>query len=162
MRVIKTTNYFFVMLSFLVAIILTIIPLPEWAVWLRPQWVFAFLLFWVIAAPSECGVGLAWLVGLMLSLVTGTPLAEQAIIFVLLTYVILKIHPIIAYMFPWQQAAVIGVFAACNAVLHGFILGFTGHSTHMGLYSLSAISTMLIWPAISAILNRLRPRAYIH
>ena len=162
MRVIKTTSYSLMVISFLIAIILTILPLPEWAVWLRPQWVFAFLMFWVLSSPMQCGIGVAWMVGVMVSLITGTPFAEQAIVFVLLTYLVLKIHPIVAYMLPLQQAGAIGLLAVLNAVLQGLILGFTGHSTHIGLYSLSAITTALIWPGFSLVLNRFRPRAFIH
>lgn len=162
MRVIKTTSYFLILTSFLIAIFLTIVPLPTFAIWLRPQWVFAFLLFWVLSSPVQCGIGLAWVVGVVVSLITGTPLAEQAIVFVLLTYLVLRIHPIIAYMPPWQQAGAIAILAIFNAVLQGLILGFTGHSTHIVLASLSALTTALIWPGLSKILNHFRPRAYIH
>ncbi|OGT44137.1 MAG: rod shape-determining protein MreD [Gammaproteobacteria bacterium RIFCSPHIGHO2_12_FULL_40_19] len=162
MRVIKTTNYFLMIISFLIAMILTLLPLPAFAVWLRPQWIFAFLLFWVLSSPMQCGIGVAWIVGVMVSLVTGTPFAEQAIVFVLLTYLVLKVHPIIAHMLPWQQAGAVALLAILNALLQGLILGFTGHTTHIALYSLSALTTALIWPGLSVILNRFRPRAYIH
>lgn len=162
MRVIKTTNYFLMAISFLVAMILTLLPLPSFAIWLRPQWIFAFLLFWVLSSPEQCGIGVAWVVGVLMSLIMGTPFAEQAIVFVLLIYLVLKIHPVIAHMPSWQQAGAIAILAVLNAMLQGVILGFTGHSTHVALYGLSAITTALVWPGLSVILNHFRPRAYIH
>ena len=32
--------------SFLIALILTLLPMPEWTVWLRPAWVMLVLIYW--------------------------------------------------------------------------------------------------------------------
>lgn len=139
-------NYFFVGFTFLVATFLTIMPLPTWAIWLRPQWFLMTLLFWVITSPGECGIILAWMVGIFMDLVMGTPMGQQSFIFVLLIYCVLKFHHIIFHSPRWQQAFFVGVIAALNIVLRNVLLGFTGHSTHIGLNGLSVITTILIWP----------------
>ena len=162
MRRLQTTNVFLIALSFLIGIFLTIIPLPQWAIWLRPQFIFAILLFWVITSPSQCGVGTAFIVGLLMDLVTGTPIGEHAAVFVFLIYIVLKLHAAIMHFPPVQQAGVIAIFTAFNAILQSLILSFAGHSTHVGLYALSAITTAMIWPWLFALLDKLRPRAFIY
>lgn len=162
MRLDKEANYFLITMSFLIGIILTIIPLPHWVIWARPEWIFAILVFWVITLPLQCGVGIAWTVGVIADLITGTPLGEQTFTFVLLTYIILKLHAVIAPASPWQQAVMILIFTALNALLQGFILGFVGHSTHIGLTLWSAVTTAVVWPWLYMILDRLQPRKFIH
>jgi rod shape-determining protein MreD len=162
MRVVQETNYFSITLSFLFGIVLTILPLPEWAIWLRPQWMFAILLFWVITSPSQCGIILAWMVGLVTDLMTGTPLGQHAIVFVILTYFILKIHASIVHFPSFQQAGVIAFFAVFNAILQGMVLGITGQATNVSLYALSAVTTAIIWPLLVKLLDKMRPKAYLH
>jgi rod shape-determining protein MreD len=78
--------------SFIVALILTIFPLPDWAVWYRPAWVFLVLLYWLISVPDRVGIVVAWFVGLTLDLILGTVLGLNALLFTLLSYFMLKFH----------------------------------------------------------------------
>lgn len=161
MRAFQETNVFLIALSFLAAIVLTILPLPHWAIWLRPQWVFAVLLFWVLTSSEQYGIATAWLVGILMDLVTGTPLGLQAFVFVALSYGVLRLRSIIEHLPIWQQASTIGVLVFLNGLLQGIGLSWMGHSAHIGLHTLSAITTTLTWPWISSALNQLRPRALI-
>ncbi|HLB56635.1 MAG TPA: rod shape-determining protein MreD [Coxiellaceae bacterium] len=161
MRRIETTNIFLISLSFLVGFIATIIPLPEWAIWLRPQFIFAILLFWTITSSSQCGIATAFFVGILMDLILGTPIGVHALSFVILIYIALKLHTIIAHFPAIQQAGAIAIFAIMNIFLQSMVLGFAGHSTHVGLSILSAITTAMLWPWLFGLLDRLRPRAMI-
>lgn len=161
MRPFQDTNVFLIGMSFLVALILTIVPLPDWAVWLRPQWVFAVLLFWLITPSEQCGVMAAWLIGLGMDFITGTPLGLQAFVFVALTYFVLRSRSLITHLPIIQQACVIGFLVFLNGLMQGILLSWQGHSAHIALHMLTAMTTGLIWPWIFSILNHLRPRALI-
>ena len=157
----QPSNYFLIVMTFLIGFLLTIMPLPQWAIWLRPQWTFSLLLFWVIAIPSQCGIALAWTMGVCMDLLTGTSLGQHAAVFVLLVYIMLKCCSMIAHFPLMQQTVTIAIFAYFNVFLQGLILGWTGHSTHIALDSLSAMTTGLIWPWMMIWLNHLRPRKLI-
>ncbi len=86
-------SIFIISLSFLVGMILLILPLPAWASWWRPSWVFLILVYWMLAMPYRVGVGAAWLVGLIVDLLLGTPLGMHAFVFTLLGYFVLKFNP---------------------------------------------------------------------
>lgn len=155
------TNYFLIMLTFLVGLFLTIIPLPHWAIWARPQFMLAILLFWAISSPSQCEMATAFFVGVLMDLVVGTTPGQHALVFVLLVYVLIKCHAIVVHLPQWQQAVAIGVFAGLNGLCQGLILGWMGHSVHLALQGLSAVTTIMIWPLLFSMLDRLRPKAFI-
>ena len=49
-----------IVLSFIMAIMLTALPLPEWAVNWRPSWVAIVLIYWCMAVPDRVGILVAW------------------------------------------------------------------------------------------------------
>ena len=62
-----------------VALLLTLLPLPEWASELRPPWVALTLLYWILAAPERVGVFWGWAMGLLLDVSIGTILGQHAL-----------------------------------------------------------------------------------
>ena len=57
-----------VIASMVVALMLTITPLPDWAESLRPAWIVLTLLYWSITFPGSYGIVTAWIAGLVLDL----------------------------------------------------------------------------------------------
>lgn len=141
-------NEFRVLLSLVVALLLTIMPLPDLLVWLRPQWVLAIVLFWIITKPASYGVFFAWLCGLWMDLVAGTPFGQQAIIFVFVSYFVIKLRLIIVHSPRWQQAVIVGAFSGIAMVLQSILMGFVGHSAPLMRNELSVLSTVIIWPML--------------
>ena len=56
-----------VFLSFLLAMIISVMRLPnflpDWLVYLDPDWMIMVLFYWVIQAPERVGLIVAWLIG---------------------------------------------------------------------------------------------------
>jgi len=48
------------------AFMLAIMPMPDWAVEYRPDWVTLVLIYWAMELPSRIGVTMAWFAGLLL------------------------------------------------------------------------------------------------
>ena len=57
-----------ILFSFIVAFILTMIPIPDNFEIYRPQWLILTLIYWCIAVPHRVGVFTGWLVGFFLDL----------------------------------------------------------------------------------------------
>ena len=161
MKPYQETHFFWIITSFFIALLLTIIPLPHWATWLRPQWVLMVLLFWVLMSPGQCGVITAWMVGLLLDVLTGTALGLHAFVFAALTYGFMQFRIWIAYLSPWQQASVIGMIVFLNGLLQSILFYWMGHDTSIAWYILSAVTTAIFWPWLFSLLNRLQPHALI-
>ncbi|WP_455219971.1 rod shape-determining protein MreD, partial [Kaarinaea lacus] len=71
MSLAKPQGGFVILITFIVALTLMMMPLPEWAESARPQWLMMVVIYWCIALPDRFGVILAWLVGLVLDVATG-------------------------------------------------------------------------------------------
>ena len=63
-------GYTAIALSFLVALMLTALPMPTWAAMWRPAWVALVLIYWCMAAPSYTGVFMGWVLGLLVDFQT--------------------------------------------------------------------------------------------
>ena len=60
------STYWVVIVSLFFAYLLAIVPLPDWALNWRPQWVLLFVFYWTMALPYRVGLGLSWTAGLLL------------------------------------------------------------------------------------------------
>ena len=53
-----------ILVTFIVALGLTIMPLPDALELVRPEWIIMVLVYWVMALPNRVGVGIACLVSM--------------------------------------------------------------------------------------------------
>ena len=72
--------------TFLVAIVLSIMPGPTWAESFRPDWVGLVLIYWCIAVPERVGVGTGFVLGLIMDVLYGALLGSNALVKSLLVF----------------------------------------------------------------------------
>ncbi len=149
-------------ITFLVALILSILPGPDWAEPFRPDWVGLVLIYWCMATPQRVGVGAGWTVGLILDVLYGSLLGQQALAMTLLAFLTLKLH-LQMRMFPrWQQAVTVLVLVAINHLLVLWVRDMVVHAPVQWSYWTSSIVSMLIWPWLFVILRDVRRRARVN
>jgi rod shape-determining protein MreD len=140
------------LLSALVALTLTVLPLPAWADTVRPQFLVLTVLFWSINAPRTGGVAFGFFAGLMLDVFQGPVLGEHALALSLMAYICVREHQRIRSKPAFQQALI--VFAAL--ILYEVVLfaidGWTGHPVTSVLRWVHTVTGALIWPPAAAIL----------
>lgn len=138
--------YGLIALSYLVAMVLTIIPLPGWVVWVRPQWVLMVTVFWVLRMPHYVGVGIAWLVGCVIDLLTGSLLGQHAFVFAIVAYLLIKFHSRLRSLPIWQQTIMVFVLLMFNLSMQFWLMNLSGTLPASWLYWLSALTSSIIWP----------------
>lgn len=138
-------RYFLVVLSCAVGVLLSILPLPHWAIWLRPQFMLLIVLYWVLMMPSHYGVIFAWIVGLATDLIVGAPLCEHALSFTIVVFFALKFYQVIFHAPLFQQSFYIGILAVLTVFLQNIVLHFNNDIVYVGLSLLSVLTTMVIW-----------------
>lgn len=147
--------------TFLVAILLSILPGPDWAEPFRPDWVGLVLIYWCMAIPQRVGVGVGWTVGLMLDVLYGSLLGQQALAKTLVAFITLKLH-LQLRMFPrWQQAVSVLILIALNQLIILWVRSLIGQGPIGWSYWMSSAVSMLIWPWLFIILRDIRRRAHV-
>ncbi|MHB8565316.1 MAG: rod shape-determining protein MreD, partial [Acidiferrobacteraceae bacterium] len=96
-----------VTVTLLLAIFLSIMPIPAPLLSYRPDWVALCLVYWSIEAPERVGMGTAWITGLAMDVLYGTLLGAQALADSVLVFIASGLR-LRVRMFPrWQQALVV-------------------------------------------------------
>jgi len=142
--------------TFLVALILTILPWPVWTEQFRPDWVGLVLIYWCMALPGRVGVGTGFLAGLILDVLYGSMLGENALAKSVIAFLTVHFH-LQLRMFPrWQQAVVVLLLVVVNNLLVLWIKHLAGASPAAWSYLTPSIVSMLIWPWLFVILRDIR------
>jgi rod shape-determining protein MreD len=145
-----------VLLTVVVALVLTVLPLPAWLGAVRPAFLVITVLYWSIAAPRVGGIGLGFVSGLALDVFGGAVLGQHALALTAITYVIVREHQKIRLKPAFQQALImLGALVAYEFILFA-IDGWTGHPMTSPLRWIHTLTGALIWPLASAVLDRVR------
>lgn len=135
-----------IVLSFLVGMVLEVIPLPHWAVWARPEWVFIILIFWVVSRPQYVGIAVAFFVGILIDLLTGTLLGQHALAFTFVMYLIIAFYPQLKLFPLWQQLGIIFMLTLLQLALQCWVLEIIGTLPRNWGYWMPALTSTVIWP----------------
>jgi len=138
------------------AFMLAIMPLPDWAVEFRPDWVTLVLIYWAMAVPTRVGVTVAWFAGLLLDVSYGTLMGQHAVGMVLVIYIIHLQHQRLRVASLLQQAIVIFILLLVKQLLTLWVDGMLGRAPHSWLYFMPTITSTLLWPWTYLILRDLR------
>ncbi|MCY4420504.1 MAG: rod shape-determining protein MreD [Gammaproteobacteria bacterium] len=142
--------------TLLAALILMLIPLPDWAGPWRPDWLAITLIYWVIAWPEHVGIGIAWILGLLVDVLFGTLLGQYALGFALLAFIAIRFH-IRARNYPiYQQALFAGIALLPYMAILLWIQGIQGEDPKSWLYWAPVLTSMLMWPIVYKVLRAVR------
>jgi rod shape-determining protein MreD len=145
-------------ISFLVAFLLTLMPLPDWAIHFRPAWIALVLIYWVMALPQRVGLFTAWTLGLLLDVSQGALLGQHALGLTVLAFIVIKFYQRIRVFPLWQQAVSVGIILTIYLTLVYWIYGISGQPPGSWLYWLPILSSSLLWPWVFVLLRDLRRR----
>ncbi|UCB56231.1 MAG: rod shape-determining protein MreD [Thiotrichales bacterium] len=139
-----------------VAFMLTIMPLPEWMVEFRPDWVTLVLIYWAMALPTRMGVTIAWLTGLILDVSHGAILGQHALGLMLVIYIVHIQHQRLRVVSLIQQAIVIFFLLLLKQLIVLWVSGIVGHAPDTWLYFMPTLTGALLWPWIYIIMRDIR------
>lgn len=141
------------LMTALVALILTVLPLPPWLDVVRPAFLVLMVLFWSVYAPRTGGLALGFFAGLTLDVFQGPVLGEHALALALVTYMAVREHQRIRSKPAIQQAMFVFLALIIYEVVLFMIDGWTGHPVTSLLRWVHAFTGALIWPAAAAMLS---------
>ena len=145
-----------IVISFIMALMLTVMPLPEWAEELRPLWVVIVLIYWSMALPQRVSVGVGWSMGLLLDVVNDAVLGQHALALALIAFLTNNLHQRLRIFPQSQQVIVIFVFCVIYSLIILWIKGITGTAPSVWLIIMPSFTTALVWPLAFIILRHAR------
>jgi rod shape-determining protein MreD len=140
----------FIAFTILVAFVLNILP------WGRtygvPDFLAIVLVFWNIHQPRKVGIGIAFLVGLLMDVHASALLGERALAYSLLSYGAMSMHRRV----PWfrlggQMLHVLPLFLAAQLVVVAVRMVVGGPFPGVGFF-LQSLSSTLLWPLADVLL----------
>lgn len=146
----------FILLSFVVAYILTILPLPHWLQQARPDWVALVLVYWCIATPQRVGVGIGWVSGLLQDAIQSSLFGQHALAYAVLAFLTLKLHQRFRVFPLWQQALSIMLLLLLARLIILWSNSFVGRPLPVMDYWLGALSGAVLWPLVFLLMRSLR------
>ena len=141
------------LLTALIALILTVLPLPNWLNIVRPAFLVLTVLYWSIAAPRAGGIALGFFAGIMLDVFQGPLLGEHALAMCVITYIAVREHQKIRSKPAFQQSLIVfAALIAYESILFA-IDGWTGHTITNPLRWTHTVSGAIFWAPVAAVLN---------
>jgi len=145
-----------VIFSLLLAGVLAVVPLPDWANAVRPAWVPLVLIYWVIAMPHRIGVISGWLVGLFLDALSGAVLGQNALALGVVAYIAYVLHLRIRVFPIWQQCLSILVLVGIYQLVSILVMRAVQITPWTLWYWASVLISALVWPLVSLVMGYLR------
>ena len=109
--------YGYAFASSFVALVLSILPMPEaWEPW-RIAWPQLVVVYWCIASPHYFGIRYAWVMGLLIDLLNHDILGQNALSFIVLAYTAIVLRQYVLYLAVWRQVLPVGVRLVVPAAL---------------------------------------------
>lgn len=142
-----------VLVTLLIAIILTIIPLNEQMNAWRPEWIVLTLVHWGLVIQDRTSLVITFLVGLAVDTLYGSMLGQHALGFVLVTYIAVRLGLRMSPESFLQQIALLSAVLVLYLLSNLWTQGVTGNSGGGLLYWASLFSSVLIWPVYHALLG---------
>ncbi len=139
-----------------VALLLMILPLPEWARAFRPQWAVLVLIYWCLALPHRISVGTGFVLGLLLDVLTGTLLGQHALGLSLVAYLTVQLHARIRVFPLWQQAFAVLVLLVLEHLLSLWVMTAIGQAPPALRYWAIPLVGALLWPWVFVTLRNVR------
>ena len=146
----------FIYLSLFVALILTVMPMPQLVKLARPDWVLLVLMYWTMALPQRISVGTAFFSGFIVDVLVGTVLGVNALAFSVVIFIVAQHHLKIRNFSVVQQSLLLGLLLALYQLLLFWLSHFLTGVYFMPQYLWPVVTGMLVWPWLFWLLRRYR------
>ena len=152
-------KYLVICLSLLVALVLMILPLPDWVQIYRPNWIALTLIYWSMALPKRVGLWFAFFTGIILDTSLGTLLGQHTLALVIIIVINLNFYQRIRVLALAQQAIYVFVLLLIEQVVVAWVEGVLGRPTPLLAFFGAPFVGMLIWPWVFVVLRDIRRKS---
>lgn len=158
----RPNNGWVVWFSFILALLLSVAPMPEFMEIGRPLWLAMVIAYWALYLPHRVGMATAWLLGLAEDVLYGALLGQNALVLALVAFLVMLLQQRLR-MFPmWQQSLVLVVVFGLAQLLQLWLSALAGSRPPTLAFLLPALISALMWPWMFVALRGVRLRLRVN
>ncbi len=156
-NILLPVNPAFIAFSLVTAFLVNLLPWGSWG-WV-PDFVAITLVFWSIYQPRKVGIGIAFLMGLVMDVHSASLLGENALAYTLLSYFAITIHRRVLWFRPTVQALHVMPLLLVMQVVQALVQLAVSGKTPGWIYFAQSFAATAIWPLICWLLLAPQRRA---
>ncbi len=145
-----------IIVTLVVAIVLTLVSLPPALDALRPYWVALVLIYWCLETQGLITLGIAFSIGLLLDLLTGSLLGLHALSLVILVYLVTRFRARLRFFPTWQQALSVFALLLNDRIILLWIVSLRGDPLPSLGFWWPPIVGALLWFPVFLLIDRFR------
>jgi rod shape-determining protein MreD len=143
----------------LIALIVQVLPLPDWLSAVRPSFIALVVIYWGIYAPHAGGIFAPWLAGIALDVFKGYVLGQNALAIALVAYIAMSLHQRLRNQSLVQQSLFVFAVLTLNEFVVWGIEGWSGHSVSTPWRWIQPMIGAMLWPFVALLVGRTHTRA---
>ena len=147
-----------VFFTVMIALILQVLPLPDWLSVVRPSFIALVVIYWGIFAPHAGGIFAPWLAGLALDVFKGDVLGQNALAIALVAYIAMSLHQRLRNQTLIQQSLFVFAVLTLNEFVVWLIEGWTGHAVSSPWRWIQPMIGAMLWPFVALLVGRTHSR----
>jgi rod shape-determining protein MreD len=152
-EILRPANPWFILLTFVFGLLGNLAPASGVALILKPDFLALVILYWCIQEPRYVGVGVAWMLGLVMDVADATVFGQHALAYAVLAYAAEYFRRRVLRFPLWQQAPQVAVLLVLCSGLVLLVRFVGGAPLPPWTYGLSPLAGALLWPLMSVMLQ---------
>lgn len=154
--------YFAIFLSFIIALCLSMLPMPHMLYWLRPSWVTLFLIYWVAFIPNKIGVFSGLALGIGVDLLRGNFIGSMGLTLSIVAYITTVLRLRLRQVNLWVQLVVVAFLVVVEQLLSLWVQLLFSDAALSYSYLLTTIISVAVWPLLHLLLQSYQRNLKIH
>lgn len=147
------TTILILFITFMCALLLSLLPLPYHLKWLMPNWLVLVLIYWTVFIPKLIGILFTFILGIIIDLLLGNLIGTTSLCLLPVAF----FADLLCYKFRsfniWQQFLMIAVLVGISQLIRLWIQLYIHHPPINLIYWANIPISTITWPLLCAFLH---------